>query len=180
MELSRYLDLLTETVWPIDCGPGTDVPRRDDVGRPSVPARLTTKPVPRRPVLPRTMPALRTGLARVRGIDGNHGNPSQQRLVLDECALLMKGPAVQSCSLSAAGRYPVTDSLEVFQAMPRPVRCAFCTSALLIRWLTSRLKRASLPEICRSFLVAAFVLFLWRLRRRWAYRRLTSSTPSPE
>jgi len=120
MELSRYLDLPKETVWPIDCGPGTDIPRRDGVGRPSVPARLATKPVPRRPILLRNMATLGTSLARVRRIDGNHGNSSQQRLVFDELALLMERPAMQSCSLSATGRYPVTDALEVFQGDAAP------------------------------------------------------------
>jgi len=83
-----------------------------------VPARLTTKPFPRRPVLPGNMTTLRTGLARVRRINGNHGNSSQQRLVLDIRALLVERPGMQSCSLSATGRYPLADSLEVFQGDP--------------------------------------------------------------
>ena len=66
------------------------------------------------------MTTLGTGLARIRRIDRNHGDSNKQRLVLNERALLMKGPTMQSCSLSATGRYPVTDSLEVFQGDSAP------------------------------------------------------------
>jgi len=122
MELSRHLEQMP--VRPVDYGPGADVPCRDVVGRPSVPARDARKPIPCRPVRLGAVPAFGTGLARVRRVDGHQQHPSKRCLVLEEGTLLEEGPAMQTCSLSASGRYPVANTLEILQG--NAAAGAFC------------------------------------------------------
>lgn len=95
---------------PVDNGPGTQVERRDVVGRASEATRPTCELVPSGTVCLGDVPARRalaTGVARVHN---EHGHASEASLVFDESAKLCETPVVQPCPLALSGRNPVTDA----------------------------------------------------------------------
>jgi len=57
----------------------------------------------------------RAALARVAGVDCDQRDASARRLVGDEGAELMERPGMQAGSLTAPGRYPPADALQIFQ-----------------------------------------------------------------
>lgn len=61
------------------------------------------------------VPARRALPARVAWIDEKNRNAAQGRLVGDERAELSERPVVEPCPLTAPGRYPVADTLEIFE-----------------------------------------------------------------
>jgi hypothetical protein len=62
------------------------------------------------------MPAVATGLARVRGVHQNERYASRLRLVVNEEAQLKECPTVQDSPLAlASNRYPAADVLEILQ-----------------------------------------------------------------
>ena len=103
------------TVRPVDSGPGSDIPSRDDVCSPSVAADRAAELVTSPAIGTSNVPAERALLARVLGIDEHDRNADALRLVLDEGPELMEPPVAQSCSLSASGRDPLADAFEVFE-----------------------------------------------------------------
>lgn len=68
--------------------------------------------------------AARAAYACVARIDIDDGNAEPLRLIGDEASELAEGPVVQAGSLTAAGRDPATDVLEVFKR--NPASGAFC------------------------------------------------------
>ena len=104
------------TVRPIDCGPGSDIPSRDVVCRPSVPAGPTAKAVATATVRARDVSAERTGLARVSRVDWNNGYPSHLCFVLEKAAKLIKSPIGHTWTLSARGRCPRANAFEILNS----------------------------------------------------------------
>lgn len=105
-----------QTVRPIDCDPGSDIPSRDVVCWPSVPADRTAKAVSGATIRARDVSAERTLLARVSRIDEDDWDASQLRLVFDKGPELCESPVRHTCSLSASGRCPRTNTLEVLKS----------------------------------------------------------------
>lgn len=87
-------------------------------------------------------PALNASVAR---IDINDRNSGELRLVRDAGAEMPKGPVVQACSLTAAGRDPAPDVLEVFKH--NPASGAF-------GGLNKRLRNAMVRDLLESALSA--------------------------
>jgi len=104
------------TVRPIDCGPGSDIPSRNKVCKTSVSAGSTAEAVATTTIRAGDMPAEWACLARVSRIDENNRDSSPLCLVLDKGLELVETPIGQSWSLSARGRYPRADILEVFKS----------------------------------------------------------------
>ena len=103
------------TVWPVDNGPGSDVQSRDVVCWPSVAADLTAERTPLGTVAARDVAANGARLAGVGGINVEHGHTITACLVPNEGPELEETPVVQSCSLSASGRYPRANAREILK-----------------------------------------------------------------
>ena len=107
-------------VWLVDSSPGSDVPSRDDIGGRSEPARCTAEKVSGWTIGLSNTTAGATGAAGVSRINQKHRNTGQFRLVVDKATELEERPVVQSSSLPARGRYPVTDALKIFKSDSAP------------------------------------------------------------
>jgi hypothetical protein len=112
---TRYLEDLSVFVWPVDEGPDTDVPCRDMVCSSSVAAGHAGEPVPVGTVCLLGVPTLRALLTRMPRVDEQDRHAEKPCLVRYEATKLEEGPVGKSCPLSAPGRYPVSDALEVFE-----------------------------------------------------------------
>src|SRR5206468_2585631 len=98
------------------------------------------------------LPAGRTGLARVGGIDVHDGDPHGTGLVLDEALQLLECPAVQPGAHAPTGPKAIADVGEVLHHdRGRADASGFLENRLLVSWLTCLTRRRSLPETCRSF-----------------------------
>lgn len=111
----HYLGL--ETVRLVDCSPGPrrDVSGRDSVGGASEPARDALELGLSGSIVLVRMPALRafpTGMAR---IDQDYGNTRSFGFVENKLPELVESPISQSGTLALTGRYPLTDTTQLFQ-----------------------------------------------------------------
>ena len=101
--------------WLHDSSPGTDYSGRDSVSM----ARETTTGTKERSLIGTVglvdRPARGTSAAGVARIHQNHGYPSQPSLVIYERTELIETPVSKSCSLTAAGRNPITNTTQVFE-----------------------------------------------------------------
>jgi hypothetical protein len=99
----------------VDSSPKRDIDRCDVVGRTSESARLTSKPISRRPVSLRDMPARRTRSGSVTRIDEYHRYSDDLGFVFDEGSEKVEVPSMQVATLSLVNRYPRSYALEIFE-----------------------------------------------------------------
>jgi len=100
--------------WRVDERPGPDIPSRDCVRRSSETALDTEEIVPRLSVGFVDMPALGAFPRCIAWIDEKQGDSGKSGFVGKERPQLMESPVRQSCSLVPSGRYPLSDTAEVF------------------------------------------------------------------
>jgi hypothetical protein len=102
-------------------GPCPDVPGGNVICWASVPAGNAGEGRLIGSVLRVDRSTLRAGSAGVAGVDIEHRNSGQLRLIGDEVAQLAKCPVVKSCALWATGLNARADTLEIFKG-DRPAR----------------------------------------------------------
>lgn len=96
-------------------GSPADVNGSDGIGLASERARYATKAVPGGAVALVNTTAFGTGSGGISGVNEEHRNSSELRLVLDKRAELAKAPGVQRPSLRLPSRYPRSYPLEILK-----------------------------------------------------------------
>jgi hypothetical protein len=107
-------------VWPIDCGPATNIDCRVHVGMAGVPVRRAQETRLRLQVRRLTMPTGITHLSGIRRVDVDHPDTSKRRFVGNEGAELEEAPRVQHTPMAFRNRSlrAFADALQIFQSDP--------------------------------------------------------------
>jgi hypothetical protein len=103
----------------VDKRPGSNIPSRYFVCRSSEAAFKTNKIISRLPVGLADISATRAFPGRIAGVNKNHGDTNALGFIIDKASQLEKSPVTQSCPLVLPGRYPLTDTAQVFKGNSR-------------------------------------------------------------